>query len=80
PEGALVSRREPGAVIEDVHAVAARALRMAVDGTVEATDGSEVRVDARSICVHGDTPGAVELATAVRTTLERADVRLGPFA
>jgi len=80
PEGTLVSRREPGAVIEDVHAVAARALRMAVDGTVEATDGSEVRVDARSICVHGDTPGAVELATAVRTTLERADVRLGPFA
>ena len=53
---------------------------MAVDGTVEATDGSEVPVDARSICVHGDTPGAVELARAVRTMLERADVRLGPFA
>lgn len=80
PEGALVSRREPGAVIDDAHAVATRALRMAVDGTVEATDGSEVRVDARSICVHGDTPGAVELARAVRTTLEQAGVRLGPFA
>ncbi len=80
PEGTLVSRREPGAVIEDPHAVAARALRMAVDGTAEATDGSEVRVDARSICVHGDTPGAVELARSVRTMLERAGVRLGPFA
>jgi UPF0271 protein len=80
PEGTLVSRREPGAVIHDASAVAARALRMAVEGTVEAADGSQVRVDARSICVHGDTPGAVELARAVRTTLEEADVRLGPFA
>jgi UPF0271 protein len=80
PEGRLVSRREPGAVIEDPHHVAARALRMAVDGTVEATDGSEVRVDARSICVHGDTPGAVEIARSVRMILERADVRLEPFA
>lgn len=80
PEGTLVSRREAGAVIDDADAVAARALRMAADGTVEATDGSEVRVDARSICVHGDTPGAVEIAQAVRTRLERADVRLGSFA
>lgn len=80
PEGTLVSRREPGAVIHDTSAVAARALRMAVEGTVEATDGSQVRVDARSICVHGDTPGAVELARTVRTTLEKADVLLEPFA
>jgi UPF0271 protein len=80
PDGTLVSRREPGAVIDDEHAVAARAARMAVDGTVEAADGSEVRVDARSICVHGDTPGAVGLARAVRRTLESGGVRLGPFA
>jgi 5-oxoprolinase (ATP-hydrolysing) subunit A len=80
PDGTLVSRREPGAVIDDEHAVAARAVRMAVDGTVEAADGSEVRVDARSICVHGDTPGAVGLARAVRLTLESGGVRLGPFA
>jgi 5-oxoprolinase (ATP-hydrolysing) subunit A len=80
PEGTLVSRREPGAVIHDVETVAERARRMAVDGTVEATDGTEVRVDARSICVHGDTPGAVEIARAVRTRLEHADVRLEPFA
>jgi UPF0271 protein len=80
PEGTLVSRREPGAVIDDEHRVATRALRMAVDGTVEATDGTEVRVDARSICVHGDTPGAVALARAVRAMLEGAGIRLEPFA
>jgi 5-oxoprolinase (ATP-hydrolysing) subunit A len=80
PDGTLVSRREPGAVIDDEHSVAARVVRMAVDGTVEAVDGTEVRVDARSICVHGDTPGAVALARAVRTMLERADIRLGSFA
>jgi UPF0271 protein len=80
PDGTLVSRREPGAVIHDVDAVAERARRMAVDGTVEATDGTEVRVDARSICVHGDTPGAVGIARAVRTRLEKAGVRLEPFA
>jgi UPF0271 protein len=80
PAGTLVSRREPGAVIHDVPRVTARALRMAVEGTVESTDGTEVRVDARSICVHGDTPGAVELARAVREALEKADVPLEPFA
>src|SRR5262245_37672406 len=74
PEGRLVSRREPGAVIHDAPAVATRAVRMAVEGIVEATDGSEVRVAARSICVHGDTPGAVGLAEAVRTALEEAGV------
>ncbi|GLY89757.1 LamB/YcsF family protein [Actinoallomurus iriomotensis] len=80
PDGTLVSRRRPGAVIEDEQEVAARAVRMAVDGTVESIGGSVVRVAARSMCVHGDTPGAVGLARAVRTTIERAGVRLGPFA
>ncbi|MEV5710855.1 5-oxoprolinase subunit PxpA [Actinoallomurus sp. NPDC052274] len=80
PAGTLVSRREPGAVIEDVAQVADRALRMAVEGVVEATDGTRIRVDARSICVHGDTPGAVELAQAVRKALENAAVPLRSFA
>jgi 5-oxoprolinase (ATP-hydrolysing) subunit A len=47
---------------------------------VEAVDGSSVRVEARSICVHGDTPGAVEIARAVREKLEDAGVPVGPFA
>ncbi|MFL6055627.1 MAG: LamB/YcsF family protein [Actinoallomurus sp.] len=80
PAGRLVPRREPGAVIHDVAQVAERALRMAVDGVVEATDGTEIPVNARSICVHGDTPGAVELAQAVRKALENTDVPLGSFA
>ncbi len=80
PEGTLVSRREPGAVIHDVAEVAERARRMAVEGTVVSADGGEVRVDARSICVHGDTPDAVELARAVRAALESAGVALEPFA
>jgi UPF0271 protein len=80
PAGTLLSRRESGAVIHDVTRVTARALRMAVEGMVETTDGTEVRVDARSICVHGDTPGAVEIAQAVREALEKADVPLEPFA
>ncbi|MCO5993689.1 LamB/YcsF family protein [Actinoallomurus rhizosphaericola] len=80
PAGTLVSRREPGAVIEDVAQVTERALRMAVEGVVEATDGTRIRVDARSICVHGDTPGAVELAKAVRRAVEEAGVPLKAFA
>lgn len=80
PAGTLVSRREPGAVIEDVARVTERALRMAVEGVVEATDGTRIPVDARSICVHGDTPGAVELARAVRRALEESGVPLKAFA
>ncbi|XRQ12826.1 LamB/YcsF family protein [Actinomadura welshii] len=80
PSGGLVSRREPGAVIHDEEAVVRRAVRMAVDGTVVAADGTEVPLRARSICVHGDTPGAVALARAVRSALTEAGVALEPFA
>ncbi|MEO3873062.1 5-oxoprolinase subunit PxpA [Nonomuraea sp. B12E4] len=80
PEGMLVPRREPGAVIHDAGQVAARARRMAVDGSVMAVDGSSVPISARSICVHGDTPGAVRLAQAVRDELLAAGVVLQAFA
>lgn len=80
PEGRLVPRREAGAVIHDPAAVAERALRMALEGVVEAVDGTTIRIDARSICVHGDTPGAVEIARSVREALEKADVPLVSFA
>jgi UPF0271 protein len=79
PEGTLVSRREPGAVLHDPDEVAERAVRMATTGEVVAVDGSRVRVDARSICVHGDTPGAVRLARAVRESLLAAGVTLRAF-
>ncbi|WP_242906127.1 LamB/YcsF family protein [Actinomadura terrae] len=80
PSGALVSRREPGAVVHDAEAVPRRAVRMAVDGTVQAVDGTEVALRARSICVHGDTPGAVALARSVRSALSDAGVSLEAFA
>jgi UPF0271 protein len=80
PEGRLVSRREPGAVLHDPERVAARALRMATEGRVEVAGGGEVAVQVHSLCVHGDTPGAVQLARAVRAALEGAGVALEPFA
>jgi UPF0271 protein len=80
PEGTLVSRREPGAVLHDTDEIARRCVRMAVDREVEAVDGSVVPVDAASICVHGDTPGAVAIARAVKHALSAADVTIEPFA
>ncbi|GIH24525.1 UPF0271 protein [Acrocarpospora phusangensis] len=80
PAGTLTSRREAGAVLHDSAEVAARAVRMAADGTVTATDGTELAMRARSICVHGDTPGAVALARAVRDALAGAGLTVGPFA
>jgi 5-oxoprolinase (ATP-hydrolysing) subunit A len=79
-EGRLVSRREPGAVLHDPERVAARAVVMATEGRVETIDGGQVEVEVRSLCVHGDTPGAVDLARAVRAALEEAGVALEAFA
>ncbi|WP_062349030.1 LamB/YcsF family protein [Herbidospora yilanensis] len=79
PEGTLVSRREPGSVLHDPVEVAARAIRMAREGVVTAVDGSQVRVTARSICVHGDTPGAVRLARAVHDALVGVGVAVEAF-
>lgn len=80
PEGTLVSRREPGAVLHDEKLVAERMVRLATEGTLTAVDGTEIRVEAASICVHSDTPGAVAMAAAVRAGLEGAGVRIGSFA
>ncbi|WP_326539836.1 LamB/YcsF family protein [Pseudorhodoferax sp.] len=80
PEGTLVSRREQGAVLHDPDAVAARMLRLAQEGVVQAIDGSTVRVQADSICVHGDSPGAVAMARQVRQVLEQAGVAVRAFA
>ena len=79
-EGRLVSRREPGAVLHDPERVAARAVVMATEGRVETVDGGQVAVEVRSLCVHGDTPGAVELAKAVRAALDEAGLPLEAFA
>lgn len=78
--GTLVPRSEPGALLTDPDAVVARVLRLARDNTVEAVDGTSVRVAARSVCLHGDTPGAVALAAAVRAGLTAAGIRIESFA
>lgn len=77
--GTLVSRREPGAVLHDSALVAQRMLRLVRDGVIQAIDGSLARVQAQSICVHGDSPGAVEMARAVRKALEADGVAVRPF-
>jgi len=80
PEGRLVPRREPGALVDDPAAVAERAVRMATDGVVVAVDGTALLMPVESVCVHGDTPGAADLARAVRTALTAAGVGVRPFA
>ena len=79
-EGTLLPRTEPGAVLHDPDQVVARAVRMARDGEVLAVDGTTVPVRARSLCVHGDTPGAAALALRVREALAAAGVGVEAFA
>ncbi len=79
-EGTLVPRSRPGALIEDPSTVAERVVRMAVDGVVVAVDGSLVEVDVASVCVHGDTPGAVQLARSVRAALTGAGLTVASFS
>lgn len=79
-EGLLVARSEAGAVIHDVDAVIARCLRLALHGEIEAIDGSILKSAARSICLHGDTPGAVDLAREIRDALEGEGVTIAACA
>ncbi|MBM0203816.1 LamB/YcsF family protein [Micromonospora sp. NPDC051227] len=80
PNGALVPRGTPGAVITDPEQVAERAARMATERSVVAVDGTVIPCSVDSICVHGDTPGAVSAAELVRATLIDADITVAPFA
>jgi UPF0271 protein len=61
-------------MLDEPAVVATRAVRLALDGVVEAVDGSLVRAAAASLCVHGDSPAAVDMARAVRTALDAAGV------
>ena len=80
PDGSLVSRSVAGAVLTDPEVVAQRAVRMVTEGTVEALGGGVVQVRADSLCVHGDTPGALDLVRAVRRALTAHGLTLAPFA
>lgn len=79
-DGTLVSRHQPGSVITSATAVADRCLEMARTGQVSSVDGEPVNVQARSVCIHGDTPGAVELVRRVRDILADSGVAVSAFA
>ncbi|WP_314212368.1 5-oxoprolinase subunit PxpA [Pseudarthrobacter equi] len=80
PDGTLVSRTQPGAVLHDPAEVAEHVLRMATEQSVRTIDGSILKIRAESICVHGDSPGAVAMATAVKSALADAGISIGAFA
>ncbi len=75
-DGSLVSRSKPGSVIHDAALVVERAVRMVKDKTVVASDGSVIPLQADTICLHGDTQGAADLARAIRRGLESAGIRI----
>jgi UPF0271 protein len=79
PEGTLVPRTTDGAVLHDPAVVAERVRSLVVDHTVEAIDGTVLTVTAESVCVHGDTPAAVEMATAIRSLLDTEGITVEPF-
>jgi UPF0271 protein len=80
PDGTLVSRSLPGSVLDDPAEVAEHVLQMATDSAVRTVDGSVLKIRAESICVHGDSPGAVAMATAVKSALTAAGVTVAAFA
>jgi UPF0271 protein len=73
-DGSLAPRSVPGAVISDDESAAARTIRMVKEGVVETLDGTTLRLDVQTVCVHGDTPGAAGLASRVRAGLESAGI------
>jgi UPF0271 protein len=79
-DGQLVSRRQPGAVLDDPAVIADRVLSMMTDGTVTAVDGSTVDLQVESVCVHGDSPGAVQIAAAVRDRLQAGGIDVRAFS
>jgi UPF0271 protein len=79
PDGSLVSRDKPGAVIKDPQKVVAASLKMVTEGKATAINGQEISIRADTICLHGDTPGAVELARLLRESMADAGVEVVPM-
>ena len=79
PDGTLVSRSQPGSVIHDTSEVVERSLRMVTEGRATAINGDVIEVEADSLCLHGDTPGAVDMAKQLKRGLEAEGVRIRPL-
>jgi 5-oxoprolinase (ATP-hydrolysing) subunit A len=80
PNGSLRSRKFADALIPNPHEAAEQALRIAQTGSVVASDGRQIRLEAQTICIHGDTPGAVKIAATVSEHLKNAGIELRPLA
>ena len=80
PDGQLVSRRDPGAVLHDPEVIAARMLRLAQTGRLATIEGTDLDLAVDSICIHGDSPGAVAISARIRAVLAQAGVAIAPFA
>ena len=78
-DGTLVSRSAPGSVIHDTQEVVERSLRMVTEGKAQAIGGEIIELEADSLCLHGDTPGAVEMASALKSALESEGVEIVPL-
>ena len=78
PDGGLVPRHRPGALLDDVEEIAERAVRLARDGLVTAVDGSTLRLAPATLCLHGDGVSSASVARRVRDALAAAGVRLQP--
>lgn len=79
PDGQLVSRRERNAVLHDPAEIADRVASMVQSGRVVAVDGSTISITVESVCIHGDSPGAVQIASAVRDRLVSEGIQLTAF-
>jgi UPF0271 protein len=79
PDGSLVPRSQPGAVIRDTEKVVAASLKMVTEGKATAINGQEIPLRADTICLHGDTEGAVALARNLREAMEAAGVKVLPL-
>src|SRR6266446_2314913 len=78
-DGSLVSRRKPGAVLHDANQIAQRVVRMVQDGAVVSVTGKVIKMRTDTVCIHGDTPGAVGIARGVRQALKAAKIEVAPF-
>jgi len=78
-DGTLVSRRKPGAVLHDAKQIAERVVRMVQDGAVVSVTGKVMKMRTDTLCIHGDTPGAVDIARGVRQALKDAGIEVAPF-
>jgi len=78
-DGSLVARRKPGAVLHEAKEIAERVVRMVQDGAVTSVTGKVIKMRMDTVCIHGDTPGAVDIARALRQALKESGITVAPF-